>query len=305
MNGDYYVAVPLDAPPQDEPGSSAKNCASKLNFSPICSRASKEKKSSSGHCCRPPAASRSGSGVKVRNLRALNCFAFTSSHNGAWSDIILGAVMGAARRAEAGEEEVRSSRGPDLPRPAAHVLPDAPARQSETPAPNFESASASPAAKLSIDPQHAMRFGPYAETYRPDPTPPPTHMAARTRRPPASASPEADATSNAANSNTARTAPIVPPPSRSTATVVAMPRAQHYAQANNETSQPARDPALARVTLQRETATFTVPVSEAAIPDFSKWPSQRLIKTGQTLSSAGRKRDVISRARSGRSAGAP
>ena len=49
-----------------------------------------------------------------------------------------------------------------------------------------------------------------------------------------------------------------------------MPRAQHYAQANNETSQPARDPALARVTLQRETATFTVPVSEAAIPDSLK-----------------------------------
>jgi hypothetical protein len=149
-----------------------------------------------------------------------------------------------------------------LPIPAAHVLPDAPARQSETPAPSFERGAASPTAKLSIDPQHAMRFGPYAETYRPDSTPPATHMAAHTRRPPASASPEADATSNAANSNTARTAPIVPPPSRTTATVVAMPRAQHYAQANNETSQPSRDPALARVTLQRETATITIPVSD-------------------------------------------
>ncbi len=269
MNGDYYVAVPLDAPPRMNPAEREELRVEAQLLANLFASFEREK------IFKRTLLPTTGS-IQKRLRRQGSKFAGSESFRvykfaqGAWSDIILGAVMGAARRAEAGEEEVRSSRGPDLPRPAAHVLPDAPARQSETPAPNFESASASPAAKLSIDPQHAMRFGPYAETYRPDPTPPPTHMAARTRRPPASASPEADATSNAANSNTARTAPIVPPPSRSTATVVAMPRAQHYAQANNETSQPARDPALARVTLQRETATFTVPVSEAAIPDSLK-----------------------------------
>jgi hypothetical protein len=152
------------------------------------------------------------------------------------------------------------------------VLPDAPVPKSETPAPSVERHAASPAPTLSIDPQHAMRFGPYAETYRPDPASPPYYAPPRTRRPPTT-QPEVDATVKAANSNTARTAPIVPPPlsRNTTATVVPMPRAQHAAQPNDDTnSQSVRDPAMARVTLQRETATFTVPVSEAAIPDSLK-----------------------------------
>ena len=166
--------------------------------------------------------------------------------------------------------------------------------QPETPAPSFDRHAASSAPTLSIDPQHAMRFGPYAETYRPDPASPPYYAPPRTRRTPAAQS-EADATVKAANSNTARTAPIVQPPSRNTtATVVPMPRAQHSAQDNDDAnSQSVRDPAMARVTLQRETATFTVPGQRSRHPRLTQsgvgW---RRSEFGRTLSGAGNGRLV-------------
>ena len=148
MNGDYYVAVPLDAPPTDEPGR-ARRIARRSPTSRQPVRELRKRKNLQAHdCCRPPAASRSGSGGRVRNSRARNRFAFTSSHKGAWSDIILGAVMGAARRAEAEEDGVRSTRGPDLPKPATRVLPDAQVPKPEAPAPNFERHAASSAPTL-------------------------------------------------------------------------------------------------------------------------------------------------------------
>ena len=51
--------------------------------------------------------------------------------------------MGAARRAEAEEDGVRNTRQPDLPKPAARVLPDAPVPKPEAPTPNFERHAAS------------------------------------------------------------------------------------------------------------------------------------------------------------------
>jgi hypothetical protein len=82
-------------------------------------------------------------------------------------------------------------------------------------------------------------------------------------------------TAKAANSNTAQTAPIAPPPFpdlRTAATVVAIPRSSQPRPQNGgeNAGQSERDETLASVTLQRETATFTVPVSEAVIPDSLK-----------------------------------
>jgi len=271
MNGDYYVAVPLDAPPRMNPTEREELRVEAQLLANLF--ASFEREKIFKRTMLPTTGSiqkRLGrQGSKFAGSESFRVYKFAQ---GAWSDIILGAVMGAARRAEAEEDGVRNTRGPDLPKPATRVLPDAQVPKREAPAPNFEQHAASSAPTQSIDPQHAMRFGPYAETYRPDPASPPYYAPPRTRRTPA-AQPEADATVEAANSNTARTAPIVqPPPSRNTtATVVPMPRAQHSAQANDDAnSQSVREPAMARVTLQRETATFTVPVSEAAIPDSLK-----------------------------------
>ena len=271
MNGDYYVAVPLDAPPRMNPTEREELRVEAQLLANLF--ASFEREKIFKRTMLPTTGSiqkRLGrQGSKFAGSESFRVYKFAQ---GAWSDIILGAVMGAARRAEAEEDGVRNTRGPDLPKPATRALPDAQVPKPEAPAPNFERHAASSAPTQSIDPQHAMRFGPYAETYRPDPASPPYYAPPRTRRTPA-AQPEADATVEAANSNTARTAPIVqPPPSRNTtATVVPMPRAQHSAQANDDAnSQSVREPAMARVTLQRETATFTVPVSEAAIPDSLK-----------------------------------
>ena len=271
FHGDYYVAVPLDAPPRQEPVYPSATSARRSAHPGEPVRELRKGKNLHPHArSRPPARSRSGWPARAASSQA-RAFRVYRFRDGAYSQIILGAVMGAARRVEAEEDDVRSSRQPDLPRPAARVLPDAPVPKPETPAPSVERHARRRRPTLSIDPQHAMRFGPYAETYWPDPASPPYYTPPRTRRTPA-AQPEADTTVKAANSNTARTAPVMPPPSRNTiATVVPMPRAQHSAQANDDTnSQSVRDPAVARVTLQRETATFTVPVSEAAIPNSLK-----------------------------------
>jgi hypothetical protein len=127
---------------------------------------------------------------------------------------------------------------------------------------------------MAIDPEHAARFGPYANVYRPEPslTPP---QAPRVRRPAPKPDPEADVSVKAANSNTIEMTPVAPQPMSEfrPATVVTISRNTPY---RAETSQMndvdvATDSRPhARVTLQRETATFTVPVSEAVMPDSLK-----------------------------------
>src|SRR5262249_8576508 len=147
--------------------------------------------------------------------------------NGAWSDIILGAVMGAARRAErneagwrANDESATSSPStPQTPSPetkggAPNVShPDAESgdRDEATPVSKFDRHIRAARPNIAIDPEHAARFGPYANVYRPEPefTPP---QAPRVRRAPAKPEPEADVTVKAANSNTIDATPIVPAP---------------------------------------------------------------------------------------------
>ncbi|WP_291167873.1 hypothetical protein [Hyphomicrobium sp.] len=279
MNGDYYVAVPLDAPPRMNPterenlrveaqllanlfASFEKEKIFKRTMLPITSSIQKRLK-------------RQGS--KFAGSESFRVYKFT---NGAWSDIILGAVMGAARRAARSDGTIGRSAERDAPSTPSITETPAPERAAPSAsrdedrdepmtAPNFEHNIRPARPNLAIDPEHAARFGPYAEVYRPEPALPSAiaPQAPRVRRAPPKPDPEADVTVKAANSNTIQTAPIAPPPLPDFrhATVVTIPRAH---QPRNEKPADASTPAEPRasVTLQRETATFSVPVSEAVMP---------------------------------------
>lgn len=273
MNGDYYVAVPLDAPPRLNP---AERENLRIEAQLLANLfASFEREKIFKRTLLPTTGSvqkrLARQGSKFANSESFRVYKFI---NGAWSDIILGAVMGAARRAERSEwnryaddeHDAVPAPTPSTPspspeaKPASNVAPqietDAFHPGEPAPRPKFDADIRSARPNGAIDPDHAARFGPYAGIYRPEPdlSPP---QAPRVRRPVAKADPEADVTVKAANSNTSRTVPAVPPPlpEPRPATVVTIPRA----------AEP-----RASVTLQRETATFSVPVSEAVMPDSLK-----------------------------------
>ncbi|WP_423415584.1 hypothetical protein RLW55_03435 [Hyphomicrobium sp. B1] len=272
MNGDYYVAVPLDAPPRLNPAERENLRVEAQLLANLF--ASFEREKIFKRTLLPTTGSvqkrLARQGSKFANSDSFRVYKFT---NGAWSDIILGAVMGAARRAERNElrrhdidehDAAPSSPVPSAPSPETKHTPNA-AQQIETdafepdepaPRPKFDADIRSARPNSAIDPEHAARFGPYAGIYRPEPefSPP---QAPRIRRPAPKPDPEADVTVNAANSNTSRATPSEPPPlpEPRPATVVTIPRSVEP---------------RASVTLQRETATFSVPVSEAVMPDSLK-----------------------------------
>ena len=268
MNGDYYVAVPLDAPPRLNP---QEREALRVEAQLLANLfASFEKEKIFKRTMLPTTASiqkrlkRQGS--KFAGSEAFRVYRFS---DGAWSDIILGAVMGAARRAEANERITTRTE----PRTGPNTTPpDAPTAQHRTPPrgplPMHDAANdtrslrperptagrmasvmtamrrapetAARPSSLSLDPDHVSRFGPYAEAYQPAPhrEPPPFAMAPQGPRvawPPLPPHPEADVTLSPAAPQTA------------------LPDA-------------ANDTNTIDVTLSRETATFTLPVSEARLP---------------------------------------
>ena len=119
---DYYVAVPLDAPWNRNPreqqellgeahllsnlfSSFEKEKIFKRVYSPFLKTASVQKK-----------LGRQGS--KFASCKAFRIYRFA---DGAWSEIILGAVMGAAKRVESEKKKRRHER--DATGPAAQVLP--------------------------------------------------------------------------------------------------------------------------------------------------------------------------------------
>ena len=146
--GDYYVAVPLDAPWNRNPREQQELLAEAHLLSNLFSSFEKEKifkrvyspflKTSSIQ----KKLGRQGS--KFAHCKAFRVYRFA---DGAWSEIILGAVMGAAKRVEA-EKRKRRERGgndpafPELPggnlsgfRDAArHMRPPAPATSQWAPA---------------------------------------------------------------------------------------------------------------------------------------------------------------------------
>jgi hypothetical protein len=105
MNGDYYVAVPLDAPPRLNPQEREALRVEAQLLSNLFASFEKEKifkrtmfPTNAGIQRR---LKRQGS--KFAGAEAFRVYKFT---DGAWSDIILGAVMGAARRVEASDRPI-------------------------------------------------------------------------------------------------------------------------------------------------------------------------------------------------------
>lgn len=167
FNGDYYVAVPLDAPRNRNPeevktlqqeshllgnlfASFEKEKIFTRVYNPLLTRKTIQKK-----------LWRQGS--KFASSQAFRTYRF---RDGAWSEIILGAVMGASRRAEFERRQAARDRGPtlDVPAPQAAPLPT----PSETP-PAAQEASDQTAAhmpqpKPPIDSALREKYGPYAHT---------------------------------------------------------------------------------------------------------------------------------------------
>jgi hypothetical protein len=277
MNGDYYVAVPLDAPPRMNPAQREILRVEAQLLSNLF--ASFEREKIFKRTLLPTTGSvqkrLARQGSKFAGSESFRVYKFT---NGAWSDIILGAVMGAARRAERNEFGGRSvdhdtetaTPGPQAPGPeptsAARstrpIAEDVDGDSEPAAPPRFAEPVRAVRPNMAIDPDHAARFGPYAQAYRPEPelTPP---QAPRVKRPAPKPDPEADVTVTAANTNIAELAGA-PTPEARPATVVTVPRVT----LQTEPIQSA--PAHASVVLQRETATFSVPVSEAVMPPSLK-----------------------------------
>ena len=329
MNGDYYVAVPLDAPPRLDPAEREELRVEAQLLSNLF--ASFEKEKIFKRTLLPTTAGiqkrlkRQGS--KFAGSEAFRVYKFT---NGAWSDIILGAIMGAARRAEARQrQDAAAHAGPvlDLSREEprlAHLSPDpgpAPAfvaprsriqnedrhrepetdavtpsdrRQARTslsiapepvrePEPKPEPAGGSEApdeptsrpeprvqsvfevpretvrrhraaaAEGPVDPENRARFGPYA-AYQPNPNPRMrAPQAPRVAWPPPPPLPVADVVvQTAANSNTTPSAALH------------MATPERDVRPEAAALKPAEP--VASVTLQRETATFTVPADAPLMP---------------------------------------
>jgi hypothetical protein len=272
MNGDYYVAVPLDAPPRVNPAEREDLRVEAQLLANLF--ASFEREKIFKRTLLPTTASiqkrLTRQGSKFAGSESFRVYKFT---NGAWSDIILGAVMGAAKRAEARRAEDVESDEPHTTPPSLDPGALKPANTPEEPSLPLEprSRSGPTVPRATVDPEHERRFGPYATVYRPESDPPyfSAPHAARARRQSQSPLREADVTVKAANSNTAAAPP--PPAEMRPATVVTIPRPEsRHRPEENERTNTVRGEPLASVTLRRETATFTVPVSEAIIPSSLK-----------------------------------
>ncbi|MGQ0455597.1 MAG: hypothetical protein ACT4OU_00910 [Hyphomicrobium sp.] len=254
MNGDYYVAVPLDAPPRLNP---AQREALRVEAQLLANLfASFEKERIFKRSLLPTTGSiqrrLARQGSKFAGAEAFRVYKFA---DGAWSDIILGAVMGAAKRIES--QKAAEIETPSLDDPT-HVhepeLPDP--RQPSSVVTAFRRTPGG-TTKLA-DPDHTARFGPYADRYRPEP--PPFASAPQGPRVPWPAPPplpEADVTVKAANSNA-----IAPASPDEAPEVVPMPRWPTVLRA----ARTKADDDEPRVILSRETAIMSVPVSAAKMP---------------------------------------
>ena len=175
-NGDYYVAVPLDAPRNQNPAevNSLQQEAHLLGnlfasfekekifarvYNPLLTRKVIQKK-----------LWRQGS--KFANSQAFRTYRF---RDGAWSEIILGAIMGASRRSEMRKRKRAAERGPELDLQAHNSQAS---EVTEPTTPTFDDykehiARAATAAHMQaprepVDERLSERFGPYANSLRED-----------------------------------------------------------------------------------------------------------------------------------------
>jgi hypothetical protein len=280
VHGAYYVAVPLDAPPQaglterEELRNEAQLLANLFT--------SFEKDKIFKRTWTPfPGVVRKKLARQGSKFAGSEAFRLYKFRDGAWSEFILGAVMGAARRAEAeanrrrierdllrpAEPAFRPAMGP-LPEPTlrSHPLQNAPLDTS--PRPRHEPAFADAAANRTEakPPSRAAPrksashipsdvFGPYARS-------------AEAELSAAGEHDEAGPIEEPANSNTA--------PSRWTEVVP--PTKPEKSESTREAADPAATRARVDVVLKRETATVTLPL------DGSRETDGLIGRLGQALS---------------------
>ncbi|MGL4396750.1 MAG: hypothetical protein ACRCS9_09445 [Hyphomicrobium sp.] len=200
MNGDYYVAVPLDAPPRLNPQEREALRVEAQLLGNLFASFEKEKIFKRTMLPMTSSVQRrlARQGSKFAGSTAFRVYKFA---DGAWSDIILGAIMGAARRVEqdparagtaaakaASAEAAMTARiakalSPDgmvtdAPRARTQPLdrtpvatPEMPAFAGAAPSSEWPPMRARPAATATAtrealpDPQQEARFGPYARAY--------------------------------------------------------------------------------------------------------------------------------------------
>ena len=268
-SGVYYVAVPLDAPytmgrrpPSGSPGPYAtygsQDAQDLQNEAHLLANlfTSFEKERIFARVHSPflttsvvqKKLARQGS--KFSGCRAFRIYRF---RDGAWQEIILGAVMGAAKRAE----EQRAV--------ASDVRADATAAGSVARGRTRPEPAASGLNGSAVDPEFGAGHGPYARAAREE-------LSLRPER-------DADIEVRAANSNTvpaSRPAPIIEEPADAAAEpapiVVPLPVRPRSPVSPNVSPQAAAEVAMQTpegmvdIVMRRETATFRVPVSQATLP---------------------------------------
>ncbi len=191
FHGDYYAAVPLNAPYRPNPhndrqrqGYGVSDAEALMQEAHLLSNlfASFEKERVFTRVYSPLLSTRMiqkrlrRQGSKFANAEAFRIYKF---RNGAWSDLILGAVMGAARRVEGEkrrrriEEDIFRTPEPAFAPEGAEALVGYGKRDDVAPAAGPEPAAATPASSLS----RPEEISP--PTYARTPTPPPPVMPQR------------------------------------------------------------------------------------------------------------------------------
>lgn len=162
FNGDYYVAVPLDSPRRKSPDEVKRLQQEAHLLSNLF--ASFEKEKIFARVINPLLGTRTiqkklrRQGSDFADAGAFRVYRFK---DGAWSEIILGAIMGASRRARAErriEQSVRALEGGSL----NYGLEDASGEDLRTSGPADYATNKPDGRNIAIDPAHARRFGPYA-----------------------------------------------------------------------------------------------------------------------------------------------
>ncbi len=285
MHGDYYIAVPLDAPPRLEPMEREALRVEAQLLSNLF--ASFEKEKIFKRTMLPTTGSirkrLARQGSKFAASEAFRVYKFS---DGAWSDIILGAVMGAARRIE-DTERMRPTMIATISPPndlsAQPTMTNAPSRAAWPPTepvrPRTRVAAVQQPAQSAIDtfeptlvdderpsrsaahsaqngaqdPVHVSRFGPYSHVYRP--TPP-----AFADQPPFS---NFDVRAKNGSDDLAFPSQF----QRQTGDESGHPNARVVELIQPTDAASRGDHRNAHVTLSRETTVLSVPVSEAVMPD--------------------------------------
>ncbi len=309
QGGVYYVAVPLDAPYRVNPrnpgqgyGYSSSDAQELQHEAHLLANlfTSFEKERIFSRVYSPLLRTRSiqkkleRQGSKFAGCEAFRVYRF---RDGAWSEIILGAVMGAARRAELQRERngieeapLPKSREPEFS-PASTTARDRTASmreifRREEPVTSPSLAYPRQTADDSVDPSYLAKHGPYARAAKAEAAKADldrqdaAEAAARARAAansntmssarPASESSDLAAWEREVAAQTVVTFPVRPRPTGRSPLAYAEPEQTSFAEFDEPMLRAIRPDAAAQetidVVMRRETATFTIPVSQATLP---------------------------------------